>query len=556
MFQWIRSLFTRATTATPYYGASVVPYETSGLFGGKAQPWSYEAGVRAFTAWAYAAAMLNANAAASVPLRLYTRASPEREKLFATRRLSRSEAKALSMVSPAIARKVIAYGYDVEEVTEPHPILTTLETTNKNQNGYELKVLLTVDLQITGNAYLHPITTPDGVPFEVHRMPSQWVNVKVNNTELVEAYIYGKIGSVKREFPASDVIHFRLPNPADLVYGKGWVEAAWNSLGLAGSKREMDAAFFENMARPDWLFSVPGLKKEDYETLRERIKELHGGSRSSGKVMVVNADAKATALQWQVNEFGTPTRVIEEIAAVSGVPVAMLLSNDPNRANSESARIGWYRNTVRPYCTLLAEKLNEQWVPRFDAGDAFLCHDLTSFEDEERQAKRIIGYVAGGVLTANEARMEIGYPPHDGDDADVLNAPAGTSGGAAAIAGDLSPGQNQDREGGREDGDVKIIAGIAELAKSMRPEKASAPTINVHPPAVTINNQPPAVTLNHQAAPVTVNVPETKVDVAPAPAPVVNVNVPQQPAPVVNVMQPAAISASVAAMPGRDCRTQ
>lgn len=454
MFQWLRSIVTRALSPRSYFGASVVPYEMSGHLGGKNQPWAYESAVKAFVAWAYAASMLNANAMASVPLRLYTRSQPGREKLYQTRKLSRIEAKTLAaFAGPQISRKVIAYGYDVEEVTEPHPILTILESTNQNQNGYELKVLLAIDLQATGNAYLHPIVV-NGMPFEVHRMPSQWVRVKPSKEELVAGYVYGKNSAIAREFPASDVIHFRLPNPGDMHYGKGWYEAAWTALGLAGSKREMDAAFFANMARPDWLLSIPGLKATDHETLKTRVDELFGGTRKVGKVLTLNMEAKATPLQWQTTEFGTPTRVIEEIAAVSGVPVAMLLSNDPNRANSDSARLGWYRNTVRPYCTLLSEKLNEKWVPLFGDQEAFLCHDLTSFEDEQQQAKRIIGYVAGGVLTPNEGRQEIGYPPHDDEMADDLNKPAGSSGGAAAVAGDNAVGQNDDRNGGRGDSEV------------------------------------------------------------------------------------------------------
>jgi hypothetical protein len=53
---------------------------------------------------------------------------------------------------------------------------------------------------------------------------------------------------------------------------------------------------------------------------------------------VTNGKLTATALQWETKELGTPTRLIEEIAAVSGVPVTMLLSNDPNRAAARTPR--------------------------------------------------------------------------------------------------------------------------------------------------------------------------------------------------------------------------
>jgi phage portal protein BeeE len=139
--------------------------------------------------------------------------------------------------------------------------------------------------------------------------------------------------------------------------------------------------------------------------------------------------------------------VIEEISATSGVPVAMLLSNDPSKAGSQTARVGWYRTTIRPYCRIDEEKLNEKWLPRFDgAEDLVLAYDLVSFEDDEAQAKRLVGLVAGGILKSNEARTEMGYDQLDDPEANTLYPPSGTTGGAAALAGNVSPGQNDDRQ--------------------------------------------------------------------------------------------------------------
>lgn len=414
--------------------------------GAKPRPFNPDAALRQFKHWAYAAAMMNATAVADVPLRLYARNRSTTRKLYATRKLSqRTLAGMLDGMqyhSDRVRAKAAEFGGDIVEVVEPHPALQVLQRVNPWQNGYELTILRMLDLQIAGNSYLHPIYGAAGVPEQLWRMPPQWVKIIPDKASFVGGYTYGAGTEIEKRFAVDEVDHFKRPNPNDLYYGMGWYEAAWTAIGLHDSKRVMDLSKFDNYARPDYIISVKsGARQEAVDTLEEKINRTIRGPRNSGKFLGIAAEVDLKQLNEQVPEVGTATRIIEEISAVSGVPVAMLLSNDPNRANSVTARTGWYRSTIRPYCKLDEEKLNERWVPRFEGSeDYFLAYDLVSFEDKEALAKQLVGYVAGGILKPNEARAEIDYPPTE--DGDVLYPPSGTTGGAAAVAGDLSPNQN------------------------------------------------------------------------------------------------------------------
>jgi HK97 family phage portal protein len=412
--------------------------------GAKPRPFNYEAALKQFRHWAYAAAMMNATAVANVPLRLYVRNSSTSRKLFTTRTLKRSEIDRLhgTMEGSPANRKAVEFGGSIAEVIEPHPALEVLRKVNGFQNGYELTLLRMFDLQITGNAYLLPVYGAAGVPEQVWRMPPQWTKVIPDPQTFVRGYTYGASQDGEKEFAADSVDHFKLPNPRDMYYGMGWFEAAWTAIGLHDSKRTMDLSKFDNMARPDFIVSVKnGARQEAVDTLERKITETMRGPKNAGRFLAIGAEVDLKSLNEAVPEVGTPSRVIEEISAVSGVPVAMLLSNDPNRANSVTARVGWYRSTIRPYCKLDEEKLNERWIPRFEGSeDYFVAYDMVSFEDQEAMAKRLVGYVAGGILTPNEGRAEIDYPPMDGGD--KLYAPAGATGAQAAIAGDLAAQQN------------------------------------------------------------------------------------------------------------------
>lgn len=436
------SFIKSVTSPRRYFGATV--REQTGISGGsKPRPFNYELAVREFHSWAYAAAMLNANAFASTPKRLFARKRAGAKSIYTVRPLSKGLARYLSgegQTRPAnnVMQKYAEFGGDVVEVVEPHPAIETLRKVNPFFNGFELEQLRMLDLQMTGNSYLHVIDGGFGVPDQVWRMPPQWTAIIPSQTDYIKGYEYGQ-ANAKTTFTVEDVIHFKLANPKDLFYGMGWFEAAWRALGLHNSKRELDLATFDNYARPDWLLSAMGGNDAALENLEKKLKEKFSGSKKDRSAFLAfSTEVKAQALQWETKEVGTSKSVIEEIAAVSGVPVAMLLSNDPNRASSESARLGWYRNTIQPYCRLDEEKLNEQWIPRFEGGeDLFIAHDPANFEDQTAMANRATNLVKGGVLTPNEARAELGYDRHqNGDD---LFSPVGATGGG--------PGEVMNNEG-------------------------------------------------------------------------------------------------------------
>ncbi len=433
-----------------YFDSTLSVREGYGTLGSKSRPFDPRRAFMEFRHWAYAAAILNANAVANVPLRLYVRRR-DGEKLYRTRKVDRSRKAYLAGASDdrpssAVMQKIAAFGYDVEEVTDNHPALEVLRTVNDWQNGYELTTLRMLDLQYTGNSYLHVVLSNAGIPGQLWRMAPQITQVIPSKSgKWIDGYVYGNSGQEKR-FPADEVIQFKMPNPKDHFYGMGWVEAGWNAIALHDSKREMDQAKFDNMGVPDYLIGVKGgpANKESLDRLQNILARDYGGAKGRGKAFAVGADLSVNALNVDVPEVGTPTRVIEEISGVSGVPVAMLLTNDPSKAGSQTARVGWYRSTIRPYCRLDEEKLNEKYLPMFGGSEEmFLAYDQVSFEDAEAQAKRVIGLVSGGILTQNEARGELFYDPMD--DGDRLLPPSGTTAGAAAVAGNLSPGQNDAR---------------------------------------------------------------------------------------------------------------
>ena len=252
----------RQDSDAEYLGASVRVIEGSGSKGEKQRPFNYDAACREFTGWVYAGIMLNAKAVASTPLRLYSR-KPKRgtKRLFPTRAVSPRRkgyliGQSQQQPSPLVSRKAAEFGDDFEEVLD-HPILTLLRTVNPWLNGYSFSLLRMIYWQVVGNAYVHIVhNRATGLPETLWPMPSQWVKIVPSRTEFVSGYIYGHGTENERKFQPDEVIHFKTPNPRDLYYGLGVIEAGWPAIKMNDAAHAMDTALFDNNMRPDYVAVV------------------------------------------------------------------------------------------------------------------------------------------------------------------------------------------------------------------------------------------------------------------------------------------------------------
>src|SRR3990167_4246064 len=308
----------KATTPRRYISASVRRLDGFGTLWSKPRPFNYEIALRQFNHWSYALAMKNANGVASVPLRLFTYRPPTvkasyefasyaewkmaaaetKAMVYATRPVSEGVKRYLTgraSIRPSnkVTQKAVAYGSDIEEIVEPHPVLTVLRTANPIQNGHELTVKRMIDLQATGCAYIHPIIDPlRGVPVQYWRMASQWTKVRpVPEPESanipIAGYGYGPGTEMEKTFAFDEVIQFQMPNPSSDFYGKGWFEAGWTALGLHQAKRELDTAFADNYQRPNSLLSLKGVAPDGLKRILGSIKEQVEGTTKAGRMIAV-----------------------------------------------------------------------------------------------------------------------------------------------------------------------------------------------------------------------------------------------------------------------------
>ena len=452
MLQWIKALF----SPSEYYRSSIRLLDRGGQHGSTQPPFNYQRSVNEFRSWVYAAVWINASACAATPLRLYVRNRSRQKSLWNTRPVSpkrldylRGEMGGNLMPASTVMRKSMDIGDDMEEVTELHPVTELLQKTNHVYNGFDLTVLRTMYQELTGNAYLHPIIDQQlGVPTELWPMPPQWMKVIPSQENFIDGYSYGRTDVEALKFEVDEVIHFRRPNPDNLFYGLGKVEAAWGTVQANRAVHEMDLATFENHARPDYAVVVKGPhKRTDLDMFENHVSEKLRGTRKAGQFLAMSGDVQLTPLNFPPKDLGGREDIVEEIAAVFGVPVSMLKSNDPNLASARSGFAQWREATVLPILRMDEDVLNQVLLPMFGIeDDACLAYDNPVPADKEYELRERQFAVAGGWRTANEARLEEGKEPAEDELADALlinGQPLGASqmplGGADPL-GDLVPG--------------------------------------------------------------------------------------------------------------------
>jgi HK97 family phage portal protein len=413
-----------------YVRSTIRPESTYGM---QRSTQEQAAALRLLNGYVYSAVMMNARSIAAQPLRLYASIEARGVKQFHTKPVSRSVQRYLKgdgTMRPAKSAMLGSNtGGDVVEIYD-HPILDLLNRVSPFYDGYNFNILRKTFLQVTGNEYLHPIMGPMGYPVEIWIMPSQHVKIKPTRDErLIEGYEYGQPPN-NAFFEPDEVLHNRVPDPEDPLYGRGWVAAAANAAGLLQSMDIYEKNLFENQARPDWgIFLKETLNETQWNRMIAYLDQNLRGNQNSGRPYIFEGGSDARPLQFSPRDLSFSegeNRKVEVIAAVSGVPVTLLKANDPNLASAQVGFASYMRDTIHPYLVADAEFLNQSLLPLFGglADGLFLAYDNPVQEDEQLISGMMQQQVNAGIRTINEARSELGLDPaDDGDELRVNGVP-------------------------------------------------------------------------------------------------------------------------------------
>ena len=414
----------KATSREAYMTGSVPAWESAGMSLRRSR--SFSALMDKYSGWVFAACRINAMGVAAQTLKLYS-IQPQNgmKSIVPTRKVGSTKSAYLqgkmeNKPSTFVQRK--AMQEEIIEVCE-HPVLELLDNPSPDHDGYTLTMQRMLNLQLTGNAYLHPIVSETiGVPYELYNMQSDLVTIVPDGEfDLVASYQYGKQPNIV-DFRKDEVLHERQPNPSDPFYGMGWVSAAQDAIDLLASMDGYEQNVLDNQARPDWAIMVKEhLTDGQYQRLLQQVERQLGGKNNRSRPFIFEGGTDGKPMQFSPQDLAFDsgeTRKIEVIAAISGVPVTKLKANDPNLANAREGNLGWLRDTIVPYLKLDEGFLNRSLLPMFGmfADNLFLAYDDPVQADRQQQASIDASDIVAGIRTRNEIRSDRGLEPIEGGD--------------------------------------------------------------------------------------------------------------------------------------------
>lgn len=289
---------------------------------------------------------------------------------------------------------------------------------NPFQDINTFKRNVVTDYILDGNIFIYY----DGA--HLYHVPADNVTIHADSRTYVEKYTYNDV-----DYSPSEIIHIKENSFHDIYRGVSRLKPAVRTMQLMANMRKFQDNFFKNGA-------VPGLVLKSPNTLSEKIKERMlqswavrykpdaGGHRPLILDGGLEVD-KISAVNFRELDFSNAIQENEKVILKAiGIPPIMLDSG--NNANIRPNMRLYYLETILP----IVRKMNYAFARFFGFEIVEDVTNIPALQPELRdQSQYYSALVNTGIISANEARMKLGFERVEGHD--ELRIPANIAGSAA-----------------------------------------------------------------------------------------------------------------------------
>lgn len=341
-----------------------------------------------------------------------------------------------------------------------HDVLKLMTRPNPMQGGREFVQELVTFHRITGEAFILKIADAKGQVRELYNLDPARMKVipPKNGSAIPVAYEYGD-GEKKETYTVdaltgrSDILHIRVPNPSSIWRGLSPLGACARWVDIHNAGAAWNHSLLKNSARPSGIVQFTGTPPDGgvIDQLREHFKKAWQGTGNAGGIPMLTGGAEFKPLSHNPKDMDFAVSVTEaakNIALVYGVPLPLVTTEASTFSNVEMAGERFWTDTVLP---LLDEVIGALSGFLFPPGSrevlAYNADSVPALEPRrQRLYDRMGKAVAAGLLTQNEARVEMGFD--ELADADQLKPidKAGTPDPAASFAKSLKAAGFSDEE--------------------------------------------------------------------------------------------------------------
>ncbi len=235
-----------------------------------------------------------------------------------------------------------------------------------------------LDMQLTGNGLLDITRRPDGTPVALEELNPK--NVKPvpaspnsNTDRYVDHYEYRRDDGTTFDIATANVIHMQFPDPDDVYWGMGRLEAAARVIDIDVNAQKSQKVGLDNQFVPPGFFVVTGpggrpVPKDIAEKQRDQFSETYVGAAKAKKIPFFSADMKYQRLSdtpKDMDLLGGRQLSAEEICAAfwTPPPIAGILRKAIYN-NITTLRIVWWEDVITAYLDAIAEWMNHNFIAR------------------------------------------------------------------------------------------------------------------------------------------------------------------------------------------------
>ena len=318
-----------------------------------------------------------------------------------------------------------------------------LERPNPLQTWGEIFALYKVYMKVTGNCYFYIVSPENGAragePKLLYILPAHLMKIilKKNADVLEDENPIGKYmlieGQQFLEFETQDVIHVKYPNPffnfdGSHLYGLSPIKALLRTIESSNDAIDHNVKTMKNSGVFGFITSADEkapFTADQALQIKEKLMEMDNANGRLSKISGASAPVAFTKLSLNTDElkpFDFLKYDQKTIANVLGWS-DKLLNNDEGAKydNVKEERKRVITDNIEPDLKLLAEALNDNFIPRFKGYEnCEIEWDITELSEMQEDYAKMLEWMAKAPLTPNEIRTALKYETVATDGMDVV----------------------------------------------------------------------------------------------------------------------------------------
>lgn len=314
---------------------------------------------------------------------------------------------------------------------------------NERPNPFEDRIKLFrrayFDLLIDGNAFFYY----DGTNLYV--LPANDVQIITDPKTFVKGYLFlvtsnytsfsGGRDSKNQssiEFSADEIIHIKMDNDESIFRGKSPIKSLESIINIYHALLKFQKQFFKNNAVPGVVLTTEAVlntkvKDRLLQNWRSSYATIFDGARSPAILDGGLKIDKFSDINFQSLDFeASIERLEQDMAKALGVPYVLMKSG--NNANISANQVLFYEHTVLPIVAMFASAFTQFFNSSTIRPDKTV---ITALQPDLRtQSQYYVSLVNSGIITADEARIKLGFHSLGTSDTNSIRLPQNITGSA------------------------------------------------------------------------------------------------------------------------------